>query len=170
MNEWQIVERLVVAALLSGVIGLEREVRHKSAGLRTHALVGLGAALFMCVSQIGFYAVIAPGRIVLDPSRVAAQVVSGIGFLGAGLIFRRRENDTVSGLTTAAGVWVCAAIGLACGGGLLLSATSATMLSVGIIVLSDRMIEHFMHADRRAGEPAPAADPPAGSVDDEGDH
>jgi putative Mg2+ transporter-C (MgtC) family protein len=101
---------------LSALIGLERELRQKSAGLRTHTLVGVAAALFVLVSKYGFSDVLVPGHIVLDPSRVAAQIVSGIGFLGAGLIFVR--GDAVRGLTTAAVVWLVAAIGMACGAGL----------------------------------------------------
>lgn len=107
---------LGLAFVLSMLIGLEREIRQKSAGLRTHTLVGVAAALIMLVSKYGFSDVLVPGRIVVDPSRVAAQVVSGIGFLGAGLIFVRR--DVVRGLTTAAVVWLVAAIGMACGAGL----------------------------------------------------
>jgi putative Mg2+ transporter-C (MgtC) family protein len=101
---------------LSALIGLERELRQKSAGLRTHTLVGVASALIVLVSKYGFTDVLVPGHIVLDPSRVAAQIVSGIGFLGAGLIFVR--GDAVRGLTTAAVVWLVAAIGMACGAGL----------------------------------------------------
>ncbi|GAA3100423.1 MgtC/SapB family protein [Streptosporangium carneum] len=116
---------LALALLLSAVIGLEREARNKSAGLRTHTLVGLGAALFMLVSKYGFSDV--PGaHVSLDPSRVAAQIVSGIGFIGGGLIFVRR--DAVRGLTTAAVVWVTAAVGMACGGGLPVLAVAVTAL------------------------------------------
>jgi putative Mg2+ transporter-C (MgtC) family protein len=121
---WLQVGELGLALLLSACIGLEREIRQKNAGLRTHTLVGLGAALFMLVSKYGFSDVIETQRIVLDPSRMAAQIVSGIGFIGAGLIFVRR--DTVRGLTTAASVWVTAAIGSAAGAGLpLLAAVAA---------------------------------------------
>jgi putative Mg2+ transporter-C (MgtC) family protein len=102
-----------LALVLSTLIGLEREIRQKNAGLRTHTLVGLGSALFMLISKYGFTDVLVTGRIILDPSRVAAQIVSGIGFIGAGLIFVRR--DSVRGLTTAAGIWVTAAIGAAAG-------------------------------------------------------
>jgi putative Mg2+ transporter-C (MgtC) family protein len=123
--------RLLAAAVLASVIGLERRLRYKSAGLRTHTVVGLGAALLMIVSQHGFREVIRPGWISLDPSRVAAQVVSGIGFLGAGLIFVRR--DSVRGLTTAAGIWLCAAIGLACGAGMQTEAVMATVLYVVLV-------------------------------------
>jgi putative Mg2+ transporter-C (MgtC) family protein len=121
---WLQVGELGLALLLSACIGLEREIRQKDAGLRTHTLVGLGAALFMLVSKYGFSDVIETQRIVLDPSRMAAQIVSGIGFLGAGLIFVRR--DSVRGLTTAASVWVTAAIGSAAGAGLpVLAAVTA---------------------------------------------
>ncbi|SDN46084.1 MgtC/SapB family protein [Actinacidiphila guanduensis] len=115
---------LGLALLLSTLIGLERAVQQKSAGLRTHTLVGVGAALFMEVSQHGFGTVLGHPGVVLDPSRIAAQVVSGIGFIGGGLIFVRR--DAVRGLTTAATIWLTAAIGMACGGGLVLLAVVAT--------------------------------------------
>ena len=84
-------EELLLAFVLSALVGLEREIRQKSAGLRTYSLVGVSAALFMLVSKYGFMDVLAPGRIVLDPSRVAAQIVSGIGFIGGGVIFMRRD-------------------------------------------------------------------------------
>ncbi|MFZ0217476.1 MAG: MgtC/SapB family protein, partial [Candidatus Dormiibacterota bacterium] len=113
---WLQLGELGLAFVLSAVIGLEREWRQKSAGLKTHILVGVGAALFLLVSKYGFTDVLTQGRIVLDPSRVAAQVASGIGFIGGGIIFVRR--DAVRGLTTAAGVWVVAAVGMACGAGL----------------------------------------------------
>lgn len=117
------VGELALAFGLSSLIGLEREWRQKSAGLRTHTLVGVGAALFVIVSKYGFGDVLGADR-VLDPSRVAAQVASGIGFIGGGLIFVR--GDAVRGLTTAAIVWVTAAIGMACGAGLALLALVAT--------------------------------------------
>ncbi|MBT2207431.1 MULTISPECIES: MgtC/SapB family protein [Actinomadura] len=114
---------LLLALVLSAAIGLERGLRNKSAGLRTHTLVGVGAALFMLVSKYGFDDV--PGEHVsFDPSRVAAQIVSGIGFIGGGLIFVRR--DAVRGLTTAAVVWVTAAVGMAAGGGLPVLAVAVT--------------------------------------------
>lgn len=121
---WRQVGELGLAFVLSSLIGLEREIRQKAAGLRTHTLVGTGAALFLLVSKYGFGDVLAPGRVVLDPSRVAAGIVAGIGFIGGGLIFVRR--DTVRGLTTAAIVWVTAAIGMACGAGLLVLAVVVT--------------------------------------------
>jgi putative Mg2+ transporter-C (MgtC) family protein len=121
---WRQVGELAAAFGLSTLIGLEREIRQKAAGLRTHTLVGTGAALFLLVSKYGFNDVIVDGKVILDPSRVAAGIVAGIGFIGGGLIFVRQ--DSVRGLTTAAIVWVTAAIGMACGAGLLLLAVVAT--------------------------------------------
>ncbi len=121
--------RLSVAGLLGACIGIERELRAKEAGIRTHFLVALGSALMMIVSQHGFgdlMPVIGYGR--FDPSRVAAQIVSGIGFLGAGIIIFRKE--TVQGLTTAAGLWVAAGIGMAVGGGMFVLGLSATVLAL----------------------------------------
>jgi putative Mg2+ transporter-C (MgtC) family protein len=118
--------RLFIAALLGGMIGLEREYREKAAGLRTHFLVALGSALFMIISVYGFEGVLTNSQMRLDVSRIAAQVVSGIGFLGAGTIIF--QKNAVHGLTTAAGVWATAAIGLACGVGMYLLALSATFL------------------------------------------
>ena len=108
---------LGTAFILSALIGLERELRRKSAGIRTYTIVGTSAALFLLVSKYGFNDVLWPGHIELDPSRVAAQIVTGIGFIGAGLIFVRQ--DRVTGLTTAATVWLVTAIGMACGAGLI---------------------------------------------------
>jgi putative Mg2+ transporter-C (MgtC) family protein len=121
---WRQLGELSLAFVLSAAIGLEREIRQRSAGLRTHALVGVGAALFMVISKYGFTDVLVPRLSVVDPSRVAAQVVTGVGFLGGGLIFVRR--DTVRGLTTAAGIWVTAAIGSAAGAGLPVIAVFVT--------------------------------------------
>jgi putative Mg2+ transporter-C (MgtC) family protein len=124
-TEWELLWRLGLALVLSTVIGLEREYRQKSAGLRTYTLVGLGSALFLLVSEFGFFDELERGRVVLDPSRVAAQIVSGIGFIGGGLIFDRQ--DAVRGLTTAAGVWLVAAVGMAAGAGLPVLATASTL-------------------------------------------
>src|ERR1700743_2861526 len=104
---WLQIGELGLALLLSACIGLERELRQKNAGLRTHTLVGVGSALFMLISKYGFTDVLEKQMVVLDPSRVAAQIVSGIGFIGAGLIFVHRGS--VRGLTTAASIWVPAA-------------------------------------------------------------
>ena len=113
---WVQIGELALAFALSALIGVEREIRHKSAGLRTYTLVGFSAALIMLVSKYGFTDVLAADGVVLDPSRVAAQIVTGIGFIGGGLIFVRRDN--VRSLTTAAIVWLTAAVGMACGAGL----------------------------------------------------
>lgn len=121
---WTQVFELVTALVLCSLIGLERELKQKSAGLRTHTLVGLGAALFLLVSKYGFTDVLVEGQVVLDPSRMAAQIISGIGFIGGGLIFVRR--DVVRGLTTAAVVWISVAVGCACAAGLPLLAAFVT--------------------------------------------
>ncbi len=121
---WFQIADLGLALALSSLIGLEREHRQKSAGLRTYTLVGFAAALIMLVSKYGFSDVIENGRVVLDPSRVAAQIVTGIGFIGGGVIFMKR--DVVRGLTTAAIVWLTAAVGMACGAGLPLLAIAVT--------------------------------------------
>lgn len=125
--------RLAVAAALGGLVGLERERVESAAGLRTHAIVALGAALFMLVSMFGFGDAVHPPGVVLDPSRVAAQIVTGIGFLGAGVIIFRKE--IVRGLTTAASVWLVAALGMAVGGGLYLPAVGATVLALAILAV-----------------------------------
>ncbi len=117
---------LGTAFLLSAAVGLEREIRHKSAGLRTYTIVGTSAAVFLLISKYGFTNVLSEGRIVLDPSRVAAQIVTGIGFIGAGLIFV--HEDKIVGLTTAATVWLVTGIGMACGAGLPLLALAATVI------------------------------------------
>lgn len=126
--------------MLSAIVGVERQRKLKSAGLRTHTLVGLGSALFTLVSAYGFAGVVTDG-VVLDPSRIAAQVVSGIGFLGAGVIFVRR--NVVNGLTTAASIWVTAAIGMACGAGMPIVAIAATglhLITVGVLTLLGRSL------------------------------
>jgi putative Mg2+ transporter-C (MgtC) family protein len=125
--------RLAVAGGLSGVVGFEREAAHKAAGLRTNVLVGLGAALFTLVSIDGF-----PGA---DPARIAAQVVVGVGFLGAGAIFR--HGATVEGLTTAASLWSVAAIGVAAGSGEVAGAGLATGLAL-LVLHGLRLTEGFM--------------------------
>lgn len=123
-----------VAFVLSACIGAERQRRLKSAGVRTHTLVGLGSAVFTLVSAYGFSHIVGPETIV-DPSRIAAQVVSGIGFLGAGVIFVRQNS--VNGLTTAASIWVTAAIGMACGAGMpLLAITSTGLYFLAVTALS----------------------------------
>jgi putative Mg2+ transporter-C (MgtC) family protein len=130
----QMILRLVVAAVLGSLVGLERERLEWAAGMRTHALVSLGSALFMVVSIFGFDDVLNERHVILDPSRVAAQVASGIGFIGAGTIILRRE--IVKGLTTAASIWAVAAVGLAVGGGMFVAGVAATLLALALLVLA----------------------------------
>jgi putative Mg2+ transporter-C (MgtC) family protein len=130
----QIILRLLVAAVLGALVGLERERLEWAAGMRTHALVSLGSALFMVVSIFGFSDILNEQHVILDPSRVAAQVASGIGFIGAGTIIFRRE--VVKGLTTAASIWAVAAVGLAVGGGMFLAAGFSTLLALALLVLA----------------------------------
>lgn len=138
----EIIIRLVVAALLGSAVGLERERINWVAGLRTHMLVCVGSTLAMIVSAYGFNDVLGHDHVVLDPSRVAAQVVSGIGFLGAGTIFFWRK-EIIRGLTTAAALWAVASIGLAIGGGMY-SAGIATTALVLVILAGIKPIEkHF---------------------------
>jgi putative Mg2+ transporter-C (MgtC) family protein len=146
LGEFRLLVDLAAAVVLSSLIGLEREIRAKSAGMRTHALVGAGAALFMLVSKYGFGDVLVYDHVALDPSRVAAQIVSGIGFVGGGLIFVRR--DAVRGLTTAASVWVVAAIGMACGSGLIILAV-ATMLVHFLVLLGYPRLLRLLGATAR---------------------
>jgi putative Mg2+ transporter-C (MgtC) family protein len=137
---------LFVAFGLTTLIGLERTIQGKSAGLRTQTIVGTSSALIMLVSKYGFADVLAAGTIVLDPSRVAARVVSGIGFLGAGIIITRR--GAVHGLTTAAAVWESAAVGLAVGAGLVLLASAVVALHF-ISALVFKVIEGRLMAQLR---------------------
>lgn len=142
--EAEILLRLSLAAVLGSVIGWEREQRAWTAGLRTHMMVCLGSSLVMVVSTFGFYDILGTKGVELDPSRIAAQVVSGIGFLGAGTIFFLR-NEVVKGLTTAAGLWTVAAIGLAVGSGLYIAAFAATAIAFVILVVL-KPIEHKLFA------------------------
>ena len=141
MHELDILWRLGLALLLSSAIGVEREMRQKMAGLRTYSLVGVGAALFMLVSIFGFGDMVGHRSVSLDPSRVAAQIVSGIGFIGGGIIFVRR--DTVKGLTTAAGVWVTAAVGMACGGDLPVLAVATTLVYFVVAYLYPELVRRL---------------------------
>jgi putative Mg2+ transporter-C (MgtC) family protein len=125
-QQWPQICQLLLAVGLSSAIGAERQLRHKSAGLRTNTLVGMGSALFMLMSKFGFSDVLSHYLIVLDPSRIAAQIVSGIGFVGGGIIFK--QQNEVRGLTTAAAVWLSAAVGAACGAGLPILASITTGL------------------------------------------
>lgn len=136
--EWDFIIRLCVAGLCGTVIGLDREYRVKDAGFRTHFLVALGSALIMIVSQYGFGDILTHTGVGLDPSRIAAQVVSGIGFIGAGtIIVTKRQN--VKGLTTAAGLWTSAIIGLAFGGGFY----EGGILATGFIMLAEQVFSRL---------------------------
>ncbi len=154
---WLQMGELGSAFLLSALIGLERELRQKSAGLRTYTVIGLASALFLLVSKYGFTDVLHSGTIVLDPSRVAAQIVSGLGFLGGGIIFVR--GDSVKGLTTAAGVWMTAAVGMACGAGLLLLALATTAAYFVVILAFPLLLRRI---PRRVLEPEKRVTVPEG--------
>lgn len=134
---------ILIAALLGGAIGLEREYRAKEAGFRTHFLVALGAALFMILSAHGFEGVLTTENHRLDVSRIAAQVVSGIGFIGAGTIIFQKH--AVRGLTTAAGLWVTAAIGMAAGAGLFLLSTATTLLVLLCLEAQNVLLRRLGH-------------------------
>jgi putative Mg2+ transporter-C (MgtC) family protein len=144
---WYQLAELGLAFVLSASIGLEREVRQKSAGLRTYTLVGFSSALIMLVSKYGFTNILDSGRVVLDPSRIAAQIVSGIGFIGGGLIFVRK--DIVRGLTTAATVWLTASVGMACGAGLPVLAV-AVMVGHFVVVFVFPAVERRLPKSRWA--------------------
>ena len=146
-QSWLQLSELALAFVLSALIGLEREICQKSAGLRTYTLVGVSSALIMLVSKYGFTDVLENGRVVLDPSRVAAQIVSGIGFIGGGVIFVRK--DLVRGLTTASIVWLTAAIGMAAGAGLPILAIAVTCVHF-IVVFIFPAIERHLPKSRRA--------------------
>ncbi len=137
----EILIRLFLAAFLGALIGLERERKDWSAGTRTHMLVSVGACLFMIVSAFGFSDILGYDSVELDPSRVAAQVVSGIGFIGAGAILFLKQG-TVRGLTTAAGLWTVAAIGLATGGGMYVAAIATTVIAL-LILWAMQPIQHM---------------------------
>lgn len=142
MSEYDIVIRLILACFLGGVIGLERESLNRPAGLRTYTLVCMGSALVMVVSQDIFFRY--HNLVTADPGRIAAQVVSGIGFLGAGTIMR--EGANIKGLTTAAGLWVVSCVGLAVGAGLYLAAVTTTGLVLLILIYFFKVEERFTGA------------------------
>lgn len=152
---WDFVWRMVLAAIFGTIIGLDREYREKEAGFRTHFLVSLGSALMMIVSQYGFSEILTHDGVSLDPSRIAAQVVSGIGFIGAGTIIF--NHQIVRGLTTAASLWATAGIGLTAGAGMSWLALAATILTLvaleGLSLVfrslgSRRMVVVFSASDR----------------------
>lgn len=128
--------RILLAGICGGIIGYERKSRNKEAGIRTHLIVASGAALIMIVSKYGFSDILGMKGIALDPSRIAAQIVTGVGFLGAGMIFMRK--NTISGLTTAAGIWATSAIGMAIGSGLY----AMGIVTAVLIVLVQIILHH----------------------------
>ncbi len=140
ISHYEIIFQLFLSALLGGLIGLERERKSWFAGLRTHMLVCMGSTLIMIVSQYGFENTLQRQLVVLDPSRIAAQVVSGIGFLGAGTILFLK--NMIRGLTTAASLWAVAAVGLAIGGSLYLAAVVTTILIL-IVLAGVKPLEHI---------------------------
>src|SRR6476661_6793083 len=146
LGDWEAVGRLAIAAGLGAAVGIEREVREREAGIRTHLLVALGACLFTIIGAYGFSDFSG-----VDPTRIAAQVVTGIGFLGAGAIIR--EGISVRGLTTAASLWIVAAIGMAAGAGYYWPAVAGSLLTVFALwplrALAYRTIERFRPAERR---------------------
>lgn len=139
VNDWTIIMRLVLAAILSGAIGFEREFHGRSAGFRTHILLCIGSTLIMLTSMHMFD--LYDGRVVVDPGRIAAGVITGIGFLGAGTIMHFKSS--IRGLTTAASLWVVAGIGLAVGSGLYFGAIVTTILTMVALMIFSRL-EHAM--------------------------
>lgn len=143
MISWQIILlRIALAAALGAVIGVERERKDWSAGMRTHMMVCVGSALVIIVSTFGFYDILGTKNVVLDPSRIAAQVISGIGFLGAGTIIFLRPGF-IRGLTTASGLWTVAAIGLAVGSGMYIAAVITTVIAFMILLLLKPVEKRF---------------------------
>ena len=134
LNWVEITIRLVLAACLGAVVGLERERKDWAAGMRTHMMVCVGAALTMMVSAFGFSDILGTENVTLDPSRIAAQVISGIGFIGAGTILFLKQG-IIRGLTTASGLWTVAAIGLAAGSGMYFAAVITTVLAIIILLV-----------------------------------
>lgn len=143
--------RMGIALVLGAVVGLEREVGERAAGMRTNALVALGCALFTIISAYGFLNLLSIPRVQVDPTRIASYIVSGIGFIGAGTIFLSRETQKVRGLTTAAAIWLVAAVGIACGAGLLLEAVASTILALIVLIVlrtvERRLMPHHKLSD-----------------------
>jgi putative Mg2+ transporter-C (MgtC) family protein len=162
--------RLALAAVLGGLIGVERELREREAGLRTHLLVALGSALFTIVGAYGFHDFLESGESVVraDPTRIAAQIVTGIGFLGAGAIIR--QGFSVRGLTTAATLWVVAAVGLAAGAGYYSAAVITTALVLIALyplrIMAYQILRRFRVEDGRLLVELPAGTPPGGVIDE----
>jgi putative Mg2+ transporter-C (MgtC) family protein len=162
--------RLVLAAVLGGAIGVEREIREREAGLRTHMLVSVGSALFTIVSAYGFHEFLTSGQSVVraDPTRIAAQIVTGIGFLGAGAIIR--HGISVRGLTTAATLWIVAAVGLAAGAGYYSGAVITTVVVLVTLyplrIVAYRTLRRFRPEDGRLLVALPAGESPGAVLDE----
>ena len=169
LSTWDVLGRLAVAAALGGAIGFERELREREAGLRTHMLVCIGSALFTIVSAYGFREFLTSGQAVIraDPTRIAAQIVSGIGFLGAGAIIR--QGLSVRGLTTAATLWLVAAIGMAAGAGYYSAALIATfgaLLTLGPLrIVAYRVLHRYRPEVERLLVEIPAGGSPGPVID-----
>jgi putative Mg2+ transporter-C (MgtC) family protein len=156
-----IVLRICLATMLGAIVGIERERSERAAGLRTHAMVALGAAAFMLASAFGFKDVLGTPAVVLDPSRIAAQVVTGIGFLGAGTIIF--QHQMIRGLTTAASIWVVASIGMAVGSGMYVLSLSGTGLTLVVLATLER-VENRWFRTRRTGSMSLKIDPSITSI------
>ena len=170
LNLDELLLRLSLAAVLGGMIGFERELREREAGLRTHLLVALGSALFTIVGAYGFHEFLDSGQSVVraDPTRIAAQIVTGIGFLGAGAIIR--HGLSVRGLTTAATLWVVAAVGLAAGAGYYSAAVITTAVVLIALwplrVMAYRILRRFRVDDGRMVVELPSGTPPGELIDE----
>jgi putative Mg2+ transporter-C (MgtC) family protein len=148
LSDTELIQRLLLAAVLGGILGFEREMRQKSAGLRTNMLIAIGSALFTLMS----YELAADGF--GDPGRIAAQIVTGIGFLGAGAIMR--TDAGIHGLTTAATIWVNAAVGVAAGGGEYHLAFIATAVTLGVLLILqplERFLDRWLGNDKKSDNP-----------------
>jgi putative Mg2+ transporter-C (MgtC) family protein len=156
-NEWTLAGRLALSAVLGGILGLNREIALKPAGMRTHALVSLGAAL---ATITGLALTAPPSDDASAPGRIIQGLVAGIGFIGSGVILHRRDNNTVEGLTTAASIWVIAAVGVAVGAGLWRASTIVVFISLILLLIGspiDRVIQRWSRRDDP--QPAPANRP-----------
>jgi putative Mg2+ transporter-C (MgtC) family protein len=154
----RVMVRLTLAALLGGLLGIEREQKGKAAGVRTHMLVAMGSAMFVLVSQQS-------GMITADLSRVIQGVIAGIGFLGAGTILKghikgNADEEQVKGLTTAAGIWLTAAIGVAAGMGRESTAVLSTLLALGILAVVPRIVRYLEKPEPLLADPAKPEEKP----------
>ena len=137
IGQWEYLVRMVVAVLCGALVGLERSKRQKEAGIRTHIIVSLGAALLMIVSKYGFFDVVIYDSIQLDASRLASNIITSIGFLGAGVIFLK--GGSVKGLTTSAGLWTIAGVGTAIGAGLY----TVGLFAAGLVILIQFILHRY---------------------------